>query len=284
MVTELAGRGADGGDSITGGEPVAFVTGGAGPRIGAGLCRALAEEGWHVVVADLDGFAAEQVAQSLVAEGLSAEAEQLDTSSRDSIRESIGRVLDGRGRIDGLVNSAGVGQMTPADELTDSDYERVVGIDLRGPWWCAQAVLPEMKARGKGSIVSIGSVHSMATMANSSLYAAAKSGVAGLTRGIASDWGRFGIRCNVVHPGLVPSAPELREMEDSNPGNGWWLQHQLINAPIAGLDIGRAVAFLLSDRAACLTGAELVVDGGLTSMLTELSPLEPRPQDGGERT
>ncbi len=247
--------------------PVCIVTGGAGPLVGSGISRAVAERGWHVVLADVRIEAAETTASELVATGLQATAMTCDTSDRASIETMVTEVADRYGDVQALVNSAAVRLLAPPEKLTDNDYATVVGINLRGPWWCAEAVLPHMKAAGGGSIVNIGSVHAMATERGYSLYGAAKAGLVGLTRGIAVDYGRYGIRCNLVHPGLVAGP------EDWGPGGRegardlWTATHQLLPTAIAGIDIGRAVAFLLSSDAALITGTSITVDGGTTAML-----------------
>ncbi|MBW3536944.1 MAG: SDR family oxidoreductase [Actinobacteria bacterium] len=251
--------------------PVCIVTGGAGPRIGSGICRALAEAGWHVVVTDIDMPSARKVDQALRDDGLSAESLELDTSDHDSVLAAVGQVLETHGNVHGLVNSAGIGLTTPADQLADEDYEHVVGTDLRGPWWCAQAVIPSMKAAGGGSIVNIGSVHALSTFPGNSLYSAAKSGLVGLTRGIASDYGGFGIRCNIIHPGLVACDADFEQAHESGVDvlDRWQVDRQLLNRRITGIDIGRAAEFLLSDAAGAITGAQLVVDAGTSSMLVD---------------
>lgn len=255
---------------------VCLVTGGGGPRIGSGICRVLTDQGWHVVVTDMDIAAAHKVAENLAAEGSSAEARQMDTSDPASVQETIRAVGEAHGRIDGLVNSAGIGLVRPVEELGGDDFERLIAVDLRGPLICSQQVVPFMRSGG-GSIVNIGSVQALASLPSNSVYAAAKAGLVGLTRGLARDLGRYRIRCNIIHPGQVLSSADLKSAR-ANGQNGperWPKIRQLLARPIEGTDIGGAVAFLLSDEARAITGIELVVDAGTTAMLADNEdPLE----------
>ncbi|WP_112238456.1 SDR family NAD(P)-dependent oxidoreductase [Kribbella monticola] len=244
-------------------ESVCIVTGGGGVRIGNGICRALAAKGWTVVVADQDLPAAEAVVEELRGAGAHAVPMFLDATDADSVREVVAATVREYGRIDALVNSAGVGLRKLGADATPEDFDRVHAINYRGPWTCIREVLPVMLAGGSGSIVNIGSVHAAGAAETFTLYAATKAALAALTRGIARDYGLRNIRCNIVHPGAVESRGNEHLLAD------FVATKQMLPTAIESIDIGNAVAFLLSTEARAITGIELFVDAGTTAMLFE---------------
>ena len=244
---------------------VCIVTGGGGVRIGSGICRALGAKGWTVVVGDRDLQSAEAVVDELRAEGASAVPMALDVTDAESVREVVAATAAEFGRLDGLVNSAGVGLRKLGGEATPEEFDRLHEINYRGPWTCIREVLPIMLQNGGGTIVNIGSVHAAGAAETFTLYAATKAALAALTRGIARDYGRQNIRCNIVHPGAVESRGNEHLLDD------FVATKQMLPTAIEGIDIGNAVAFLLSAEARAITGVELFVDAGTTAMLFEQS-------------
>jgi NAD(P)-dependent dehydrogenase (short-subunit alcohol dehydrogenase family) len=216
-----------------------------------------------VVVADRDLPAAEAVAEELRGTGAHAVPMALDTTDAESVRDVVAATVDAFGRIDALVNSAGVGLRKHGGDATPEDFDRVTAINYRGPWTCIREVLPVMLANGGGSIVNIGSVHAAGAAETFTLYAATKAALAALTRGIARDYGRRNIRCNIVHPGAVESRGNEHLLAD------FVATKQMLPTAIEPIDIGNAVAFLLSAEARAITGTELFVDAGTTAMLFE---------------
>lgn len=237
---------------------VCIVTGGGGVRIGSGICRALAAKGWTVVVADQDLASAEAVVAEVQA---GAVAMALDVTDEASVREVVAATVASFGRIDALVNSAGVGLRKLGAEATPEEFDRLHAINYRGPWTCIREVVPIMLENGGGSIVNIGSVHAAGAAETFTLYAATKAALAALTRGTARDYGLRGIRCNIVHPGAVEARGNEHLLAD------FVANHQMLPATIEAIDIGNAVAFLVSPAARSITGAELFVDAGTTAML-----------------
>lgn len=240
---------------------VCIVTGGGGPRIGSGVCRALSGKGWTVVVADQELAAAVAVADELRAAGGSAVAMALDVTDVESVREVVGATVAEFGTVDGLVNSAGVGLRKDGAEATREEFDRVNGINYGGPWNCIREVVPVMLENGGGSIVNIGSVHAAGAAETFTLYAGTKAALAALSRGIARDYGRRGIRCNIVHPGAVEIRGNERVLDE------FVAKQQMLPNAVEAIDIGNAVAFLLSAEARAITGVELFVDAGTTAML-----------------
>ncbi|WBQ06689.1 SDR family NAD(P)-dependent oxidoreductase [Kribbella sp. CA-293567] len=240
---------------------VCIVTGGGGARIGSGICRALVAKGWTVVVADQDLASATAVADEARAAGGNAVPMALDVTDAESVRDVVAATVAEFGRLDALVNSAGVGLRGAGAEATPEEFDRLHAINYRGPWTCIKEAVPAMVEGGGGSIVNIGSVHAAGAAETFTLYAGTKAALAALTRGTARDYGRQGIRCNIVHPGAVESR-----------GNGHLLSEfvasrQMLPTAVEAIDIGNAVAFLVSPEARSITGVELYVDAGATAML-----------------
>lgn len=256
---------------------VCVVTGGGGGGIGRGICAAVATRGFTVIVADRDAGAAASVAQQLRAAGHAARELPLDVGDPDAVAGGIDRVRREVGRVDALVNSAGIGLVKPAAAISLEEYEYLMRTDLRGAWLCARAVLPAMVEAGGGSIVNIGSVQALGPHTGYAIYAAAKAGLVGLTRGIAADYGPAGVRCNIVHPGLVDSPQNRRIIGQWADAEAWMARYlrtrQMLPRAIAPEDVGATVAFLVSDEARAITAAEIVVDGGSSAMAFDREPV-----------
>lgn len=255
-------------------QATALVSGGAGGGIGRGICTVLAEHGWQVAVADLDADAATAVATELGDLGHKALAVRLDVSDETSVAEALATTRRELGVVTGLVNSAGVGLITPFAETTPEEWDRLHGVDLRGAFLLSRAAIPGMIEAGGGAIVNIGSIQALAPHTGYAAYAAAKAGLVGMTRGIAADHGRDGIRCSVVHPGMVDS-PQTRELLARWGDPQEWIDdylwtRQMIPVAVRPRDIGEAVSFLLA--APSVTAAELVVDGGSSRMAFDREP------------
>lgn len=248
-----------------------LVTGGGGAGIGLGICSALAARGFRVWVADVDESAASRVAEHLRKGGGEAVPVLLDVSEVTSVASRIEELLAREDRLDAIVNSAGVGLVRPLGGVTPEEFDRLLAIDLRGTWLCIRAALPAMVSAGVGSIVNIGSIHSRGAAIGYGVYAAAKAGLVALTRAVALDYGAHGIRCNIVHPGLVDS-PQTRALVGAWADPDEWMAkfqatRQAMPRPVTPIDVGRAVAFLVSEDAAAITGTELFVDAGSAALL-----------------
>jgi NAD(P)-dependent dehydrogenase (short-subunit alcohol dehydrogenase family) len=177
-------------------------------------------------------------------------------------------VIEERKRLDILVNNAGIGLVRPIAEASEEEFDQLAAIDLRGMWLCCKYAIPHMRRQKEGSIVNIASVHSRATLPQFGLYAAMKAGVAGLTRGIAVQYGPEGIRANTVSPGLVDGRQTrdiVAQLSDDVEGylNDFVRCEQTLPKLIQPEDIGNLVAFLASDDARMITGVEIPVDAGM---------------------
>ena len=247
-----------------------LVTGGAGAGIGRAIAGAVARAGWTVLVGDRDAEAATSVASALVESGFAAVAAELDVADEASVEHVFTDVVGELPPLSGLVNSAGVGLVKPLAHVSTSEWDRVHDVDLRGAFLCSRAAIPHLARNGGGAIVNIGSVQALGPHVGYSTYAAAKAGLVGLTRGIAADHGRDGIRCSIIHPGLVDS-PQNRDLFAQWGDSDAWIARyvrtrQMIPRAIVPDEIGAVATFLLSEDARSLTAAEITVDGGSSRM------------------
>jgi NAD(P)-dependent dehydrogenase (short-subunit alcohol dehydrogenase family) len=247
---------------------VAIVTGGA-KGIGWGIATVFAQEGAKVVVVDWDEAAGAKTERELSAQGGDVLYVNCDVSNDAQVQAMIQQTMDRFGRIDILVNNAGVGVYKPVLDASLDDWERAIGVNLRGVFLCSKYAIPHMQAVGKGAIVNISSVHAEATVNGAAPYAASKGGVTALTRSMAIDYGPV-IRVNAIAPGWVLT-PLIQSIFDSYPDpakqQALVESRQVMKRIGIPQDVGHAAAFLASDEASFITGAQLFVDGGLTAQL-----------------
>ncbi len=237
----------------------ALVTGAAG-GIGRAVVTALESAGCLVTATDLPGADLE----SLAKEPGTAPARRvlaLDVGDPSAIAEVVGRVVKDGGRLDLLVNAAGISTREPALEATLEEWERVQSVNLRGTFFACQQAARTMVAAGRGSIINVASELAMVGDTNHAAYISSKSGVVGLTRALAVEWGPKGVRVNAVAPGLTATPmtagldPAVREEYRTMTPN------RRIGLPD---DIAGPVLFLASDLSRHVVGQVLVVDGGFT--------------------
>jgi NAD(P)-dependent dehydrogenase (short-subunit alcohol dehydrogenase family) len=243
----------------------ALITGGA-QGIGAQAANTLASRGWRIIVADLNEGPAKDLAEELNRQypvGSAHLGFGVDVADEVSV-DSLHAAVEGEtARIDGLVNCAGNILRQPAEELDIAQWRRLLDIHLTGSMLMAKTFYPMLKA-ARGSIVNIGSVGSTLGLPGRTAYATAKTGMLGLTRTLAVEWGRHGIRVNAVAPGYVNT-----EMVRSGLRNGTLSETTLIGrTPLGRLaepeEIASVIAFLLSPDASFVHGELIKIDGGLT--------------------
>lgn len=254
---------------------VAIVTGG-GSGIGEASSLLFAREGAAVVVADRDAAGAARVADLILAAGGRAAPAVVDVTSEDDVVSMVD-VAHGFGRVDVLYANAGIAGSGRAGDLSVSEWQRVIDINLTGVWLSAKAVLPDM-VNGGGSIVNQASVGGLVGVGGIAAYAAAKAGVIGLTRQMAVDYGPDGVRVNAVCPGTVPT-PLVRQTYEEGGGFASTLDERgafddIMDKAKARFPIGRVGAvddiaalalYLASDEASWTTGTAIPVDGGMTA-------------------
>jgi NAD(P)-dependent dehydrogenase (short-subunit alcohol dehydrogenase family) len=242
-----------------------LVTGGA-QGIGRAIVEKCATEGGLVSFLDVNESAGLATAEDMTAAGHSVSFHCVDVTREPDIARAVASVASKHGRIDVLVNNAGVNAYFDPVDMTESQWDQVFAVDLKGAWLCAKHVLPGMRARGAGSIVNIASIHATLTIAGMFPYAAAKSGLVGLTRSLALDCAPLGIRVNAVSPGwtrtrLVEEWFSLQP--DPAAAEASIMNVHPMRRIATPLEVANLVAFVASDEASGITGASLSVDCGL---------------------
>jgi len=243
---------------------VALVTG-AASGMGLATARAFAEAGAAVVLADFKERAVKAAAEELVAAGHKAVAVRCDVSDDAQVEAMVDRAVAEFGRLDAAFNNAGVmARIAPTAESTREDWDRVIGVNLRGVWACMRYELRQMERQGGGAIVNNASVGAQTGNPGIGSYIASKHGVVGLTRTAALEYVKHGIRVNAVNPGLI----DTQVARDVVSGNEEAYAEIARNVPIgrAGRpeEIASAVLWLCSPAASYVVGHALTVDGGMT--------------------
>ena len=249
---------------------VALVTG-AGRGIGAAIAKRLAADGHLVAVVDAHGGRAEQTARAIDPAGKRAAAVMADVSDAVSVSDMVAEVTNRLGAPGILVNNAGVISAAPFTELAESEWDRILGVNLKGQYLCARAVLPAMLRQGWGRIVNIASDAGKTGEPYIAHYAASKFGVVGLTQSLALEYARDGITVNAVCPAITDTdmmEQLARDMEGSGaplPAAGWraaFVDEIPMGRPMAPEEIAGVCAFLAGDGAAAITGQAINVSGG----------------------
>lgn len=234
----------------------AIVTGG-GQGIGRAICGIFAEEGASIVVVDIDGSRAEETARQLRQEGRTAKAVRTDVSSDGEIKELVDGVLEDSGRVDILVNNAGLALFRSVEQCTEEEWDRVMAVNLKGPFLLAKALLPTMKAQRAGTVINLASVAGKTGgVVSGAPYSVSKAGIECLTKSLARELAPYGVRVNAIAPGIIDTA--LTAHHDQS----------FVDAiPLGGKgeprDVAEAALFLASDRSRHITGEILDVNGGL---------------------
>lgn len=251
--------------------PTAIVTGGAGAGIGHGITEVLSREGWAVVIVDLDEEKAHSLAERLASNGHPAKVVIADITHSDTPEKCVQTALENFGRLDGLVNNAGVGLTKKAGEIKDEEFFELFNVDFMAAFRFTKAALPALRERS-GAIVNIGSIHARLSAQKYALYAATKAALEAFTRGVAVDYGIDGVRANSVHPGLIESPQNEALLANLVPNARLWMdefadQRQCIPRLASAHEVGELVAFLLGEKSRTITGQSIFIDGGTTSLL-----------------
>ncbi len=239
----------------------AVVTG-AAQGVGLTTARLLAQKGHHVVMTDVQPL--DSQAAKLSAEGLSVSHFSGDVSSEAFAQTLAAKVAAENGGTDILVNNAGISLICPAEETSFDQWQRVMAINLAGPFLLSKALGQQMLAKGKGSIVNVASIAGLRGVIHRAAYNASKHGLIGMTRTLAAEWGARGVRVNAVCPGWIKT-----EMDIADQGSGAYGDDDIINrVPMARFakpeDVAAAIAFL-ADDGGFVNGVTLPVDGGWTA-------------------
>ena len=240
-------------------EQVAAVTG-AGRGIGKAIALRLAREGADIGLIDIDGQSARSAATEVSAMGRRAATEAADVSDYDGVHRAIERIVKALGRLDILINNAGIEKRAPFLEIRPDDWRRQLDVNLTGTFFCTQLAAREMLKRRYGRVVNISSIAGLIGPIDLAAYGAAKAGIIGLTRAAALDLADCGITVNAIAPGPIETELML----------GVWTAEALRERPQHGAiarfgtvdEIAHAVSFLASPDSGFITGVTLPVEGG----------------------
>jgi 3-hydroxybutyrate dehydrogenase len=252
---------------------VAFVTG-AASGIGREIAEQLAREGAKVTLADKDGPGAARAAEALAAEGLAAQGASCDVTSEAEIARALDAVVAAHGRLDVLVNNAGLQHVAPIEEFPAEKFELLVRIMLVAPFLATKRVFPVMKRQRYGRILNMASINGLVGFAGKAAYNSAKHGLLGLTKVAALEGAAHGITVNAICPGYVDTPLVRNQLGDLARTRNVPLERVLedviyplqpLRRLLAPREIADYAVFLASERAGGVTGAAVVIDGGYTA-------------------
>ena len=246
---------------------IAVITGGA-QGIGRAIVEKFHGEGAHVALLDIDEARGTALEGTLGGPDAGVLFVRCDITREADVEQAISATRERFGGLDILVNNAGVNTYFDATTMTELEWESVFAVDLKGAWLCAKHAIPMMRLRGGGAIVNIASLHAFMTTYGMFPYAAAKSGLVGLTRSMALDFGPEEIRVNAICPGWTRTQL-VDEWLQLQPEGAAAEQRVLDQHPLRRMatpaEIANFVSFVASDEASFITGAALIIDGGLSA-------------------
>jgi len=239
---------------------VIVLTGAAG-GIGSELGRGMASVGADMVLCDIAGEALNSLRDEILADGGQAGACLMDMNDMDSISDGVTRIIQDKGRVDVLVNCAGINKRDGFLDVTEELYDRIMGINLKGLYFLSQKVAKHMIKQKRGNIINIVSHNSVGMLGGCSVYGATKSAVTALTRSMAVEWSQYGIRANAIAPGHILT--QLTQVTWDNPQRAQYLTERIAMRRPGNPDelLGLAV-MLASDSSSYMSGMMIHVDGG----------------------
>jgi cyclopentanol dehydrogenase len=244
-------------------DKVILVTGGA-MGMGQSHSELLASQGAWVFVADMNQEKGQATVDGIRKQGGKADFLKLDVTNEADWNAAVGQIVERAGRIDVLVNNAGILVLKPVQDTSNEEWDRIFAVNVRSVFLGTRAVVPHMQKAGKGNIVNISSIYGLVGAPGASAYQASKGAVRLFTKSCAVDLAPFNIRVNSVHPGVIET--EMTKDLLANPEiRSALLGPTLLKRPAQPVEVSQAVLFLASDESSFVHGAELVVDGGYTA-------------------
>jgi NAD(P)-dependent dehydrogenase (short-subunit alcohol dehydrogenase family) len=239
---------------------IVLVTGGAS-GIGEAIVRRFAQQKSIVVFFDIKIEEGSRLARELSGQGFSAHFQNVDLTDIAALRAGIADARKAHGPINVLVNNAAHDERHPTEEMTPEYWDDRIAVNLKHQFFAAQAVLPDMKAANAGAIVNFGSVSWMVGQGGMAAYTASKSGVLGLTRSLARDYGPYNIRVNAIAPGWIMTQRQIEKWLTPE-GVEELMRRQCLKRKLVPDEIAKFTVFLASDEASACTSQHYVVDGG----------------------
>ena len=247
-------------------QKVALITG-AAQGIGYGIAEVFAESGASVVLFDMNGEGVHEAADRISKQGGKALAIAGDVAREEDVRAACEQAMKHFGSLDVVVNNAGIETGGTAVNMASADWDRLIAVNLRGAFLFAKHSIPLMRGKG-GAIVNISSVHAFVSYPDDVAYDASKAGLIGLTRALALDHGKDGVRVNAICPGYTETPLHYKWL-NALPNPEETMKQVVKVHPVGRIgtprDIAQAALFLASDAASFITGTSLVVDGGMTA-------------------
>ena len=240
---------------------------GAGSGIGRATAQGLADFGAHVTCADMNLEAAESVASELTGRGSTATAAQANIGSEDDVK----RLIDGFDKLDVLVCTPSINVRKPLSQITAEEFDKVIGVNLRGSFFVMKAAGSKMAEQGKGSMVFFSSIRSQVVEPGQGVYAATKAGTLQMIRAAAAEWGPSGVRANAIAPGVVET-PLTKQITDQPDWYDAYANKSALARWSQPSELVGAAVYLASDAASFVTGSLLYVDGGWTAIDGRFTP------------
>jgi len=239
---------------------VVLLTGAAG-GIGSALANGLADAGGDMALCDVAMDRLAEVEQEITAKGNKAKSFKLDLLQMDSIKDCVANVIDNYGRIDVLINCAGINKREGFLDVEETTYDKIMNINLKGLFFLTQEVAKQMVKQHSGNIINISSHNAVGMLGGCSVYGASKSGVAALTRSMAIEWAKHGIRANAIAPGHILT--QLTTETWDNPEKAIYLRERIaLERPGNPEELVGVTVMLASDASSYITGTMIHVDGG----------------------
>jgi len=245
---------------------VGIVTGG-GQGLGWAFCRAFAEAGADIVVAEINPETGPKAAQMIESIGRKSLFVQTDVRKKDSVEAMVAQTLAKFGKIDFLMNNAGIALWRPAEETGEAEWLDLMNVNLNGLFYCCQVVGKHMISRKAGRIINIASMSGVIVNIPQpqAAYNTSKAAVMHLTKSLAQEWAQYGIRVNAICPGYMATPMAQPFFEDPKIG-GIWMNMTPMNRPGKPEELGPLAVFLASEASSFVTGAAILIDGGYSVM------------------